>query len=90
LRPEIVRTELLEAHIPTPRVTGEQLDVFAGSTVLVDWRTAELTASGVIGRPDLATAVAERMWFEACADGLARLIDAIGELPPKPPSHATS
>ena len=45
------------------------------------WKTHELSRSGVMGAPDLATEEKGRRLFEACAEGLAALIEEVRGLP---------
>ena len=74
LRPESVRQELVRREIPEPRLAAERLDLFAAGVVAAGWRTHELSSSGVLGAPDLATAEKGERLFEACVDGLSALI----------------
>jgi creatinine amidohydrolase/Fe(II)-dependent formamide hydrolase-like protein len=50
----------------------------------VHWKTHELTQSGVMGAPDLATEEKGRVMFEACVDGLVRLIEELRAVPIPP------
>jgi creatinine amidohydrolase len=74
LRPESVRQELVRREIPEPRIEAERLDLLVPGVVAAGWRTHELSSSGVLGAPDLATAEKGRRLFEACVDGLSTLI----------------
>ena len=75
LRPESVRRERIVREIVTRRYAGESDDLFAGADVRAHWETHELSKSGVMGAPDLATAEKGRRWFDACVEGLAALIE---------------
>jgi creatinine amidohydrolase len=77
LRPESVRTELIAREIPEPRFSLERLDLFERAPLTVHWKTHELSSSGVLGAPDLATAEKGRVFFEACVAGLADLIEEL-------------
>jgi creatinine amidohydrolase len=81
LRPESVRTELVAREIPTPRSPSERIDLFRRGPLAVHWKTRDLSRSGVMGAPDLASAEKGRILFEACADGLARLIEELRDVP---------
>jgi creatinine amidohydrolase len=75
LRPESVRMELIAREIPEPRFSLERLDLFRQGPLGAHWTTHELSRSGVLGAPDLATAEKGRAFFEACVSGLAGLIE---------------
>jgi creatinine amidohydrolase len=77
LRPESVRLDLVRREIPAPRFPSERLDLTSSATVTAGWRTDELSSSGVLGAPDLATPEKGERLFEACVEGLSQLI---GEL----------
>jgi len=77
LRPESVRRELIAREIVEPRYGGERFDLFERGSVSAPWKTDELSRSGVMGAPDLATEEKGRRMFEACADGLAALIEEL-------------
>lgn len=77
LRPESVRQELVRREIPQPRFAAERLDLLVPGAVAARWRTHELSSSGVLGAPDLATAEKGELLFEACANGLAGLIEQL-------------
>ena len=77
LRPESVRQELVQREIPEPRFASERIDLISSATVTAGWRTDELSSSGVLGAPDLATPEKGERLFEACVEGLSQLI---GEL----------
>jgi creatinine amidohydrolase len=79
LRPESVRRELVRREIPEPRFALERLDLISSTSVTAGWRTHELSSSGVLGAPDLATAEKGERLFEACVDGLSRLIEELRE-----------
>lgn len=83
LRPSSVRTDLIAACVPAPRLPGERFDLFDGGWLAMDWRTEELSPSGVVGRPDLASAGHGARWFEACVAACAELVVAFAALPTK-------
>ena len=77
LRPESVRTGLIAREIPEPRLGLERLDLFRPGPLGAHWSTHDLSTSGVLGAPDLATAEKGRAFFEACVAGLAGLIEEL-------------
>jgi len=77
LRPESVRMKLIAREIPEPRLSLERLDLFRQGPLGVHWSTHELSRSGVLGAPDLATAEKGRAFFDACVSGLAGLIEEL-------------
>jgi creatinine amidohydrolase len=77
LRPESVRRDLVVREIVQPRYSSERFDLFEAGGFSAHWKTHELSRSGVMGAPDLATGEKGRRLFEACADGLASLIEEI-------------
>jgi creatinine amidohydrolase len=77
LRPESVRRELVRREIPEPRFAQERIELVSPGSVAAGWQTHELSSSGVLGAPDLATAEKGEKLFEACIGGLSQLI---GEL----------
>jgi creatinine amidohydrolase len=81
LRPESVRRERISRDIVQPRYASERFDLFEGRGLRAHWKTHELSRSGVMGAPDLATEEKGRRLFEACAEGLAALIDELRALP---------
>lgn len=81
LRPESVRKDLVRREIPEPRFAPERLDLVSPGPVAAGWRTDELSCSGVLGAPDLATAEKGRRLFEACVEALARLIEELRSAP---------
>jgi creatinine amidohydrolase len=81
LRPESVRRELIVREIVEPRFSDERFDLFERGAVRAHWKTDELSRSGVMGAPDLATEDKGRRLFEACADGLAALIEELRARP---------
>jgi creatinine amidohydrolase len=81
LRPESVRRELIVREIVEPRYTVERFDLVERSGVSAHWKTHELSRSGVMGAPDLATEEKGRRLFDACADGLASLIEELRARP---------
>jgi creatinine amidohydrolase len=81
LRPESVRSELIRREIPAPRFPSERLDLVSPGPVAAGWQTDELSSSGVLGAPDLATAEKGRRLFEACVDALSRLIEELRSAP---------
>ncbi len=82
LRPESVRRELVRREIPEPRFASERLDLMSSARVTAGWRTDELSSSGVLGAPDLASAEKGERLFEACVEGLSQLIGELREAPP--------
>jgi creatinine amidohydrolase len=83
LRPESVRRELIRREIPEPRFQAERLDLVSPSVVAAGWRTDELSSSGVLGAPDLATAEKGERLFEACVSGVSSVIEELRS-PPVP------
>jgi creatinine amidohydrolase len=81
LRPESVRRELIVREIVRPRYAEERFDLLEKGSVSAHWKTQELSRSGVMGAPDLATEEKGRRMFEACADGLAALIEELRHEP---------
>jgi creatinine amidohydrolase len=81
LRPDVVRRDLIRREMPKLRHPSESLDLFARSPVTGHWKTHELSDSGVLGAPDLATEHKGRQLFEACVAGLAGLIEEIRGVP---------
>jgi creatinine amidohydrolase len=77
LRPDSVRMELIAREIPEPRFSLERLDLFRQGPLSAHWTTHELSRSGVLGAPDLATAEKGRAFFEACVSGLVGLIEEL-------------
>jgi creatinine amidohydrolase len=81
LRPESVRRELIRRAIPEPRVASERLDLVSPGLVATGWQAHELSSSGVLGAPDLATAEKGKRLFEACIEGLSRVIEEVRSAP---------
>lgn len=81
LRPESVRSELIRREIPEPLFASQRIDLVSPGPVAAGWRTHELSSSGVLGAPDLATAEKGRRLFEASVDALARLIEELRSAP---------
>jgi creatinine amidohydrolase len=81
LRPDAVRRERIVREIVQPRYGAERFDLFERGSVNAHWKTHELSRSGVMGAPDLATEEKGRRLFEACADGLAALIEELRAVP---------
>ena len=81
LRPDSVRTELIAREIPEPRFSLERLDLFERAPLTVHWNTDDVSSSGVLGAPDLATAEKGRAFFEACVAGLADMIEEVRAAP---------
>jgi creatinine amidohydrolase len=77
LRPESVRRERIAREIVPRRYAGESHDLFGGGDVRAHWKTHEVSTSGVMGAPDLATEEKGRRLFDACAEGLAALIEEV-------------
>ena len=86
LRPESVRRDRIAREIVEPRFPAERFDLFDGGGVTAHWKTHELSRSGVMGAPDLATAEKGRRLFEVCVNGLASLIGELRALPLPPRS----
>ena len=81
LRPESVRNELIRREIPEPRFASERLDLLWPGPVATGWRTHDLSSSGVLGAPDLATQEKGKRLFEACVEALSRLIEELRSAP---------
>jgi creatinine amidohydrolase len=81
LRPESVRRERIKREIVEPRYSAERFDLFEGSGVSAHWKMHELSRSGVMGAPDLASEEKGRRLFETCAAGLAGLIEELRTMP---------
>lgn len=81
LRPESVRRSLIARELPTIRSASECYDLFLRGPLSAHWKTHELTKSGVMGAPDLATEEKGRVMFEACVTGLARLVEELRGVP---------
>jgi creatinine amidohydrolase len=81
LRPESVRSELVRREIPEPRFAQERVDLVSPGRVAAGWQTHELSSSGVLGAPDLATEGKGKRLFDACVDGLSRLIEDLRTAP---------
>jgi creatinine amidohydrolase len=84
LRPESVRGDRIVREIVEPRFESERFDLFEKRGLRAHWKTHELSRSGVMGAPALATEEKGRRLFEACAEGLAALIDELRALPLPP------
>ena len=80
-RPESVRRERIAREMVQPRYAAESFDLFERGDVRAHWSTDELSRSGVMGAPDLATEEKGRRLFDACSAGLAALIQEVRELP---------
>lgn len=81
LRPESVRRDLIARELPAMRSPSEGYDLFLRAPLSMHWKTHDLTQSGVMGAPDLATEEKGRIMFEACVDGLARLVEELRAVP---------
>jgi creatinine amidohydrolase len=81
LRPQSVRRERITREIASARYSDERFDLFERTGVTAHWKTHELSRSGVMGAPDLASAEKGRRLFEACVGGLARLVEELRALP---------
>jgi creatinine amidohydrolase len=81
LRPESVRHELVRREIPEPRFPSELHDLLYPTRVTTAWRTQDLSSSGVLGAPDLATAEKGKRLFAACVEALAQLIGELRAAP---------
>ena len=81
LRPGSVRNELVRREIPEPRFPSELHDLVYPTPVTTGWRTDDLSSSGVLGAPDLASAEKGERLFDACVAGLAQLIAELRDAP---------
>jgi creatinine amidohydrolase len=77
LRPDSVRAALISREMPRVAHPSVGLDLFAASPVTGHWKTHELSTSGVLGAPDLATEEKGRRFFEACVAGVGTLIEEV-------------
>lgn len=84
LRPESVRRERIQREIVEPRYPSERLDMFSKGILSAHWKTHELSKSGVMGAPDLATEEKGRRLFHACVAGLADLIEELRQTKLRP------
>jgi creatinine amidohydrolase len=84
LRPQSVRRDRIAREIVAPRFESERIDLFERSGPSAHWKTHELSRSGVMGAPDLATEEKGCRLFDACVEGLAALIEEIRALPLPP------
>jgi creatinine amidohydrolase len=84
LRPESVRRDRIAREIAEPRYSFERFDLFESRGLSAHWKTHELSRSGVMGAPDLATEEKGRRLFEACVQGLAGLIEELRARPLPP------
>ncbi|MBQ1026036.1 creatininase family protein [Micromonospora sp. C95] len=74
LRPESVRTELIEDEISYRRLPGLHHDLVEKSPMFMPEVFDQLSMSGVIGSPSLATAEKGRVWFDAAAERLSSFL----------------
>jgi creatinine amidohydrolase len=74
LRPELVDTNQMVQSIPTNPVSVCSRDLVQKGPVTMPWRVAAETPTGVIGNPDVATADAGRLYFEAAVKAVGDLI----------------
>ncbi|MEU4559569.1 creatininase family protein [Actinoplanes sp. NPDC023936] len=74
LRPESVRTELIADEISYRRLPGLHHDLLEKSPMFMPEVFGELSATGIIGSPSLATAEKGRVWFEAAAERLSSFL----------------
>ena len=81
LRPESVRGDRIAREIAQPRYESECFDLFERAGIRAHWKTHEVSRSGVMGAPDLATEEKGRRLFEACVQGLAALIEELRGVP---------
>ena len=79
LRPEAVAEDRAVREMPTPLVTGAVLDLFAQGPYAAAL-SYDLSESGVIGDPTLATAEKGAQLFEAAVENLARLLEEVALL----------
>jgi creatinine amidohydrolase len=84
LRPDGVRKDLIKREIPQARHSSESLDLFASAPVRGHWKTHDLSTSGVMGAPDLATEEKGRQFFDACVTGLAGLVEEVRSFSRRP------
>jgi creatinine amidohydrolase len=75
LRPESVRTDAIQREIVATRFGRESFDLLRKGILSARWRTDDLSRSGVMGAPDVASAEKGQRFFEACAEGLAAIIE---------------
>jgi creatinine amidohydrolase len=90
LAPERVDMSKAVKEIPPPRTSFNWNDLGKGSPVkMVPW-WSQLTRSGVIGDPTLATAEKGKFWFEAEVERLIQFCREFRalELPPRSDRHA--
>jgi creatinine amidohydrolase len=74
LRPGSVRRDKIEDEISYRRLPSVHHDLLVKSAVALPEVFSELSRSGVIGSPSLATAEKGRVWFEAAAGRLAEFL----------------
>ena len=84
LRPSAVRSDAIATCVPEPRIADESFDLFGTSPFVMGFRTEELSPTGVIGRPDLATAENGADWFTAAVDGCSNLVSELANSATKP------
>jgi creatinine amidohydrolase len=84
LRPGSVRRDRIAREIPEPRYPSERFDLFESRGLSAHWKTHELSRTGVMGAPDLATEEKGRRLFEACVQGLAALVEELRTRPLPP------
>lgn len=77
LRPDSVLKAEIRREIAVPRFDSERLDMFLRGPLVGAWQTDELSRSGVLGAPDLATAEKGRRIFEACVSRLVGIIEEV-------------
>ena len=84
LRPGAVRAEKQQRCIPPSRLAGESFDLLERGPVATPWRTDELSPTGGVGAPDLATADKGKEFFDSCTAGLGRLISDVRRVSRRP------
>lgn len=77
LRPDSVRMDGIQREIVQPIYESHRLDLFERGPLSAHWKTHELSESGVMGAPDLADAEKGRLFFDACVDGIVRIVEEL-------------
>ena len=76
LRPDLVREEFFEPHVPTQMAGYEHIG-FNGRPVTFGWLSDDFGPSGVIGDPTRASAAAGKEFFEY---GIGKGLEALAEI----------
>lgn len=79
LRPESVRTDLIQDEVSYQRLPHTHHDLLEKSAICLPEPFAQLSASGVIGAPGRATAAKGKAWYEAAVRRLAEFLLAYRE-----------